>query len=120
MKEAALALKKAIQDYCRACVNAGVCSESACEFCPVQGTYDIVEKDLNPKVFFELFFDDKNDVAMCGVGTRVPSLEEANEFYKDDLEKMGYASFEAVNEITEEEASGSYDMDDEYPVFGKE
>ena len=42
-------IKLAIIAYCRAKVNAGHCSEGDCEFCPVNATYTMAEKDADVK-----------------------------------------------------------------------
>lgn len=48
MKEAKK-LKDAIGAYCRAKVNAGHCHDGDCEFCPVNDTYMMAEKDADEK-----------------------------------------------------------------------
>ena len=38
-------LNKAIRKYCRARVNANVCTADVCEFCPVNSTYSMAQDD---------------------------------------------------------------------------
>lgn len=45
MKEEAKRLKEAISAYCRAAVNSGLCNEDTCEFCAVNDTYEMAEKN---------------------------------------------------------------------------
>lgn len=82
------------------------------------------------KKYFEIEFDnDKRardtdgdiigDYSICIIGERKPSIEEAEEFCKKDMDKMGYKYVVSVNEIDEEEAHTFFDMEKEnsFPVF---
>lgn len=43
-------MQKQIMDYCRARTYAGRCSEDDCEFCPVEGAYEMarIDKEFDP------------------------------------------------------------------------
>ena len=58
--------------------------------------------------------------SICIVGTRKPTLKEAEEFCKKDMVSMGYEYVNDVEEISDEEAYKFFDMENEnnYPVFG--
>lgn len=47
------------------------------------------------------------------------SFEEANEFIKNDLQKLGYKTVVSITEISEEEAEAFFDWDAivKAPVF---
>lgn len=60
------------------------------------------------------------DYSMCIKGEREPlSIEEANAFIKNDLQKLGYKTVVSITEITETEAIASFDWEDadKKPVF---
>lgn len=59
------------------------------------------------------------DFWMCIRGARQPSLEEAEQFYAEDVEKFG-GNVLAVNLLSPSEASAFYDLSHEenWPVFG--
>lgn len=81
--------------------------------------------------YFEVEFDNEprgadwdescvGNYSICILAEREPSREEAAEFCKADMEKMGYKYVVGVTEIDKEEASTFFDMDDaekRYPVF---
>lgn len=82
------------------------------------------------KKYFEIEFDnDKRsrdtdgdivgDYSICIIGTRKPSIEEAEQFCKSDMEQMGYKYVVNVLEIDAEEAHSFFDMEreSEFPVF---
>lgn len=75
--------------------------------------------------YFEVEFGKKQDAAdvfsMCIVGVRKPTIEEAEKFLADDLNKMGYDHVTEVLEIDYEEAHKFFDMEREndFPIFGK-
>ncbi len=63
---------------------------------------------------------DQDEIAMCGKGERVPTVEEANSFYVADVNGYGQGNpIRDVFEITEAEAAAFYDCANvEYwPVF---
>lgn len=45
LNECAEELNDAIRKYCRARVNANICNEDDCEFCPVNNTYSMAQDD---------------------------------------------------------------------------
>lgn len=60
------------------------------------------------------------DYSMCIKGEREPrTFEEANEFIKDDLKKLGYKTVVSITEISEYEAKNFFDWDAivKAPVF---
>lgn len=64
------------------------------------------------------FISDK-DSWICIRGVRQPSLEEAEQFYAEDVQKCG-GNVLAVNLLSEHEAKDCYDLSREanWPVFG--
>lgn len=96
-------------------------------FC-VQGFLtEKVEEPPENLVYYEVRFNRPGDpeeaeVAMCGRGVRVPTVEEANVFHAVDV--VCYADDRpvvAVWEISREEAESFFDMSNEenWPIFGK-
>ena len=75
--------------------------------------------------YFELYMreaEDMAEIAMCGKGERVPTVEEANVFYHDDVESYGRGKpIAEVCEISEKEAAAFYDVSnvEKWAVFGK-
>ena len=77
--------------------------------------------------YFEAYFhnvDEKaaDELSICGRGVRVPTVEEANAFYKTDAK--GYAEGCEITEVIEcsfDDACRFYDMSgiDNWPVFGQ-
>lgn len=65
--------------------------------------------------YYELDFDDNDGMLIKGV--RKPSIEEANNFVKDDLHAN---SVVGVFSIEETEARAFYDFtnENEWPIFG--
>lgn len=64
--------------------------------------------------------DEKFDeYAICIKAMREPFFEEAKQFLKSDMEKLGYSVVAGVYEITKEEAEQFYDLSkfDTWPVF---
>lgn len=63
---------------------------------------------------------DQDEIAMCGKGERLPTVEEANSFYAADVNGYGQGNpIRDVFEITEAEATAFYDCTnaDNWPVF---
>jgi len=69
--------------------------------------------------YYEVLFN--NGYGICIRGLKKPSIKEAEEFCKDDMELFESDSVEWVEELSYSEACKYYDMetDDDYPVFGK-
>lgn len=81
--------------------------------------------------YFEIEFDNSprnqdgvegectGDYSICILGEREPSIQEATEFCKEDMEKMGYKYVVNVIEIPQEEARTFFDMEKEkeFPIF---
>lgn len=68
------------------------------------------------EVFFGNFDENNNlidETSICIIGTRKPTIEEANEFCKNDLETMGYEKVFNVCQIDKEDAYSSFDMENE-------
>lgn len=59
------------------------------------------------------------EYSICILGERKPSIEEAAQFCKKDMEKMGYKYVVNVLEIDQTEARTFFDMEreKEFPVF---
>lgn len=96
-------------------------------FC-VQGFLtEKVEEPPENLVYYEVRFNRPGDpeeaeVAMCGRGVRVPTVEEANVFHAVDV--VGYAEDRPVVdvwEISRADAEAFFDMSNEnnWPIFGK-
>ena len=45
LNDSAEKLNYAIREYCRARVNANICDEDVCEFCPVNSAYSMAQDD---------------------------------------------------------------------------
>ena len=85
------------------------------------------EKDMAKYKYFEAYFhnvDEKaaDELSICGRGVRVPTVEEANAFYKTDVK--GYAEGCEITEVIEcsiDDAYRFYDTSgiDNWPVFGQ-
>ena len=83
--------------------------------------------------YFEIEFDneprnqDGTDGDVCGeysiciLGESEPTIEEAAEFCKSDMEQTGYQYVVNVREVDEHEAHTFFDMEkeDDFPVFAK-
>ena len=82
--------------------------------------------------YFEIEFDNEprnqegydgdcvGEYSICIQGEREPSIQEATEFCKSDMEHMGYKYVINVLEIDKEEASNFFDMENaeqRFPVF---
>ncbi len=81
--------------------------------------------------YFEIEFDNEprnqdgleketiGEYSICILGEREPSIEEATQFCKEDMEKMGYKYVVNVLEIEQIEARTFFDMEreKEFPVF---
>lgn len=81
--------------------------------------------------YFEIEFDNEprnqdgwevdvvGEYSICILGEREPSIKEAMEFCKKDMEIMGYKYVVNVLEIGQEEARTFFDMENEksFPVF---
>lgn len=83
--------------------------------------------------YFEIEFDNEprnqdgadgdcvGDYSICILGESEPTIQEASEFCKSDMEQMGYKYVVNVLEIDADEAHKFFDMEkeDEFPVFAK-
>ena len=73
------------------------------------------------KKYFEVEFEtnEKDNPTICIIGTRKPSIDEAEKFCAEDMEQFNYDKVIAVRELTERDAYKLYDMEDivEFPVF---
>ncbi len=81
--------------------------------------------------YFEIEFDNEprnqenwdgdtiGDYSICILGERKPTIQEASEFCRSDMEQMGYKYVVNVLEIDEEEAETFFDMErqNEFPIF---
>lgn len=65
------------------------------------------------------FEDYTSDYSICIIGKRDPSIEEAKEFCKEDLQRLGYDFVSNVFPISCEEAHEFFDMENEdtFPIF---
>lgn len=63
--------------------------------------------------------DTIGDYSICILAEREPSIQEAAEFCKEDMNKMGYKYVVNVLEIEQTEARTFFDMEREkdFPVF---
>lgn len=81
---------------------------------------------MKPYKYYEVVFRKYNGLtdtySICIKATREPTIREAEEFCKEDMEKMGYDYVDEVIEMTEQEAYMFFDMKTEckWPVFGEE
>ena len=75
------------------------------------------------KHYYEVEFGNWKDLedlySICIVGTRKPTLKEAEEFCRKDMVSMGYDYVNDVEEISAEEARKFFDMENEssFPIF---
>jgi len=82
------------------------------------------------KKYFEIEFSNDNtidrstegcddDYSICIVGLKSPSIEEATEFCKEDMIKLGYKYVVSITEIPKDEAYICFDMENEeqFPIF---
>lgn len=75
------------------------------------------------KHYYEIEFGNWKNLedlySICIVGTRKPTLKEAEEFCKKDMVSMGYEYVNDVEEISAEEAHKFFDMENEssFPIF---
>lgn len=60
-----------------------------------------------------------SDYSICIIGKREPSTEEATDFCKEDLRKLGYDFVSNVLPLSYEEAHKFFDMtkENELPIF---
>ncbi len=81
--------------------------------------YFEVEFDNEPRNQNDWDGDCVGDYSICIIGERRPSIQEASEFCKEDMKKMGYKYVVNVAEISQEEARTFFDMKNEkmFPVF---
>lgn len=65
------------------------------------------------------FEDYISDYSICIIGKREPSTEEATEFCKEDLQRLGYDFVSNVFPLSSEEAHNFFDMENEeaFPIF---
>lgn len=70
--------------------------------------------------YFELWFDGHPEECICIRGVREPTVEEANQFAKADVEQIGGEIYR-VQELSLAEAEEFYDFRnvDKWPIFGK-
>jgi hypothetical protein len=68
--------------------------------------------------YYEIDFN--NEYSICIIGTRQPTIQEATEFCKKDMEKYDATEVVFIAEADYNTAHSCYDMDDEelFPVFG--
>ena len=75
------------------------------------------------KKYYEVEFGTSKDLSdsysICIIGERKPSIEEAQEFCKTDLQALGYEHVTDVLEISADEAHRFFDMENEatLPIF---
>ena len=72
-------------------------------------------------LYFEVWFDGCAGNTMCIRGVRKPTIEEANEFLAEEVERRCGEVYD-IDEITFDEAKEQFNVDDEenWPVFGLE
>lgn len=72
--------------------------------------------------YYEVFFDNCHDTAICIKANREPTLVEATIFCMKDIKAMGFTQVTEISELTKEEAYHFYDMSNEenFPIFGEE
>lgn len=65
------------------------------------------------------FGDYTSDYSICIIGEREPTTEEATEFCKEDLQRLGYDFVSNVFPLSSEEAHNFFDMENEeaFPIF---
>jgi hypothetical protein len=68
--------------------------------------------------YYEVDFD--NEYGMCILGLRQPTIEEAKEFCKKDMELWGAKEVVFISETDYETAISCYSMENEasFPIFG--
>lgn len=78
--------------------------------------YQYYEICIGPGPFLS---EDGTDFWMCIRGVRQPALEEAEQFYAEDVKNFG-GNVLAVNAISRAEARDCYDLSNEanWPIFG--
>ena len=83
--------------------------------------------------YFEIEFDNEprnqngteGDVSgqysICILGLSEPTIEEATQFCKDDMELTGYKYVVNVREVNPDEAHKFFDMEheDDFPIFAR-
>ena len=81
--------------------------------------YFEIDFDNEPRNQDDMEGDYVGDCSICILGKRRPSVQEAAEFCKKDMQEMGYNYVVNVLEITEYEARTFFDMEKEkeFPVF---
>ncbi len=69
--------------------------------------------------YIGIFKDYTSDYSICIIGEREPSTEEATEFCKEDLQRLGYDFVSNVFPLSWEEAHNFFDMENEeaFPIF---
>ncbi len=81
--------------------------------------------------YFEIGFDNEptetdydedysGNYSICILAEKEPSIEEATEFCKSDMKNLGYKYVVSITEISKEEATNFFDMEDaenRYPIF---
>ncbi len=99
--------------------------------CPSCNSSSDVEDNAQEIHYFEIEFSNEprnpdgaegnciGDYSICILGEREPSIREAAEFCKADMEKMGYKYVVNVIEIPKEEARTFFDIEREndFPIF---
>ena len=63
--------------------------------------------------------EDDDTYSICIIAEHLPSIKEATEFCKEDMEKCGYKFVRSVTDISYEEAHNFFDMEneDKFPVL---
>lgn len=86
----------------------------------------LAEVFKEPKIhFYEIYFGEKtaygneDQPSICIRGIRKPTLEEANDWLKVECSFYGGPVTE-IDEVDEDTARASYNMDNVVPVFGKD
>lgn len=86
----------------------------------------LAEVSKEPKIhFYEIYFGEKtaygneDQPSICIRGIRKPTLDEANDWLKVECSFYGGPVTE-IDEVDEDTARASYNMDNVVPVFGKD
>lgn len=101
------------------------CSEEnlSSERCFQTTKYTVKEENTS---FYEVEFGRKDmphdTDSICILGVREPSISEAEEFCKEDMEWFGYDKVKKVTPLSISDAKRFFDTEDNHlwPVFGKE
>ena len=68
---------------------------------------------------FDTSKDDADTYSICIIAEHHPSIEEAKEFCKEDMKRLGYDCVISVTEISHDEAHQFFDMENEanFPIL---